>query len=294
MTEQLNLRLEDELLTELANIAKAEALDRAVVVRRILQQGVARWKTDNALSEYQAGAITLGRAAEDAGMRLREMMDLARDRGISQPYEAGLVQQQLGTIDILARSSRPLMAVSEPRAEYRTSLPDIAPRPGGALLVGINPAPASVAAGHYYQGKLGRRLWKRLAAAGLLEAPVPGREDEAFREAGHGLTDLVKRPTRAAGELNRAELEDGVESLAGKVRQWRPGLIVLPFKQVAKIIFPGVELRPGLGPEFAGAPMFLLSGPYAPKADAEAVDRALAQAVARLPASDGVEETDAD
>ncbi|MBV8564647.1 MAG: hypothetical protein JO273_04225 [Methylobacteriaceae bacterium] len=36
-------------------------------------------------------------------------------------------------------------------------------RPGlKAVFVGINPSRVSVDAGHYYQGKLGRRFWDRL------------------------------------------------------------------------------------------------------------------------------------
>jgi hypothetical protein len=36
-------------------------------------------------------------------------------------------------------------------------------RPGlRAICVGINPSPVSVAAGHYYQGQIGRRFWQRL------------------------------------------------------------------------------------------------------------------------------------
>lgn len=42
-------------------------------------------------------------------------------------------------------------------------------RPGlRAVCVGINPSPVSVAAGHYYQGRLGRLFFSRLYEAGVL------------------------------------------------------------------------------------------------------------------------------
>jgi hypothetical protein len=45
------------------------------------------------------------------------------------------------------------------RGRSVTTLEDLL-RPGLlAVVVGINPAPASVATGHYYQGRAGRRLW---------------------------------------------------------------------------------------------------------------------------------------
>ena len=96
------------------------------------------------------------------------------------------------------------------------TLPDFPPKPGGALLAGINPAPASVARGHYYQGKLGLRLWKRLESVGLLVGAVPGQEDEAFVAAGHGLTDLVKRVTYGMG----IKPCGGCEKRAAALNRW--------------------------------------------------------------------------
>ena len=40
-----------------------------------------------------------------------------------------------------------------------------------AMIVGLNPAPASVEVGHYYQGRSGQRQLLRLADAGLFEGP---------------------------------------------------------------------------------------------------------------------------
>ncbi len=149
------------------------------------------------------------------------------------------------------------------------TLPDYPCRPGGVLLVGINPAPVSVAAGHYYQGALGRRLWARLARVGLLEDAQRGREDEAFVAAGNGLTDLVKRPTTTATEVASEELHEGGEALRKKVREWRPRLILFAFRPPAEALL-GPSVRPGVGPLFAGAATFLLSAPYTRRAEAEA------------------------
>jgi double-stranded uracil-DNA glycosylase len=114
-----------------------------------------------------------------------------------------------------------------------STLPDIPCRPGGVLLVGINPAPPSVAAGHNYQGRHGRRLWKRLERIGLLRDADVGLEDEAFARAGHGLTDLVKRPTASAAELSAQELADGRRGLQEKIRRWEPGLLLFAYRPPA-------------------------------------------------------------
>lgn len=144
--------------------------------------------------------------------------------------------------------------------------------PGGILVVGINPAPVSVARGHYYQGKLGSRLWKRLESLGLLTDPVPGHEDEAFVRAGHGLTDVVKRVTRSAAELDAAELRAGAQLLRGKLREWRPRLVLFAFKQAAVAALGSRAVKAGPCGEIEGVPAFLLSGPYARVEDARAID----------------------
>ena len=75
-----------------------------------------------------------------------------------------------------------------------------------AVFVGINPAPVSVAAGHFYQGRLGKRFWTRLQRYGLLSDLPPDREDEAAFVQGFGFADLVRRPTASAKELSANEL----------------------------------------------------------------------------------------
>src|SRR3954447_20685102 len=78
-------------------------------------------------------------------------------------------------------------------------------RPGlRAVCVGINPAPPSVRAGHYYQGRLGKGMWTRLRRAGLV-VPSTGWEDDAAFESGVGFTDIVKRPTPSAADVQPHE-----------------------------------------------------------------------------------------
>ena len=162
------------------------------------------------------------------------------------------------------------------------TLPDIACEPGGVLLIGINPAPDSVAAGHYYQGRHGRRLWVRLERLGLLEASDPGREDDAFQRAGNGLTDLVKRPSRSAADLSRDELAGGLDALRKKVRAWMPGLILFAYRPPAEALLADKAIEPGRGPDFDGVPTFLLTSPYAPRESTDQVDRQLRALLSRL------------
>lgn len=137
-------------------------------------------------------------------------------------------------------------------------------RPGlRAVCVGINPSPVSVAAGHYYQGRIGRRFWQRLQQAGAIEATRSGREDDAAFLAGIGFTDIVKRPTARADAISAAEFEHGRELLVEKLRRHRSALLIFTFKKTATTLlgpFKGHGHRPEL--EFAGAQVFVMPGPY--------------------------------
>jgi hypothetical protein len=102
------------------------------------------------------------------------------------------------------------------------TLADLPPERGGLLFVGLNPSPVSVTAGHYHQGTLGRRFWSRLGQAGILPPGAPAESaDDALVAAGHGITDLLKRPT-ARDTASDADLTAGVGPLWQKIAIWRP------------------------------------------------------------------------
>ncbi len=254
-TEQTNIRLDADLVAALERVARAEGIDRPAAIKRLLELSLREWEITHALDRYRGGEISLGRASEESGLSEWEVLDEIKNRGIAYPLTTDEVHERLGST--LGKAEQ--------------SLPDIPPNRGGVLLVGINPAPDSVAAGHYYQGRVGHRLWRRLERVGLLRDAVAGSEDEAFARAGHGLTDLVKRPTRTPKELRSEELEVGVDRLRGRVREWKPRLVLFAFKEAA-VRCLGRDIVPGRGPEFEGVPTFLLTGPYAPSADAAQVD----------------------
>jgi TDG/mug DNA glycosylase family protein len=155
-------------------------------------------------------------------------------------------------------------------------------RPGlRAVIVGFNPSPVSVAAGHYYQGRLGRLFLRRLAAAGVIPPAPAGREDDVAFAAGIGFTDLVKRPTPRAGGVRRDEIAHGGERLEAKLAELRPGLVIFTFKATARALFgpfEGSGFVPGLAVGETEA--FVMPGPYSP---AGPRDAALALLAARIP-----------
>ena len=111
------------------------------------------------------------------------------------------------------------------------------PQPLRAVIVGINPAPPSVTAGHYYQGRMGRYALTRLVDVGVLPRPAPGQHlDDAAAAAGIGFTDLVRRPTRSAKDLSAQELREGADRLRQEIRDRHPGLILAVFAPPVKAL----------------------------------------------------------
>jgi len=112
------------------------------------------------------------------------------------------------------------------------TLADILPERGElrALFIGKTPSPASVAVGHYFEGKMGKGLWKRLGEAGILSASPDGYPDDALLGEGFGVTDLCKVPRPFGDEPGRSEYEAGWERVTAIVSQLRPRILVFVYK----------------------------------------------------------------
>ncbi len=166
------------------------------------------------------------------------------------------------------------------------TLSDLPPMRDRLLFVGLNPSPVSVAAGHYHQGRLGRTFWRRLIAAGILPPDTAiEAADDALVSAGHGITDLIKRPTER-DVASAGALTEGVGPLWQKVSLWRPAAIVFIYKRAAEIAAGrALAERWGRleGVALAGRPCFLMPGPYAPHADVEQGVNLLRNLLAALP-----------
>jgi TDG/mug DNA glycosylase family protein len=170
------------------------------------------------------------------------------------------------------------------------TLADLPPLRDRLLFVGLNPSPASVAPGHYHQGKLGRTFWRRLMTATVIPPGTPiETADDALVAAGHGITDLLKVPT-ARDEASDAALTAGVGPLWQKVSIWRPAAVVFIYKRAATICAfrPVVEPWGQLpGVALAGRPCFLMPGPYAPVEQVDEGLNLLRNLAASLPAEKG-------
>src|ERR1700683_281837 len=122
--------------------------------------------------------------------------------------------------------------VSVGEEEFLT-LRDILPATPGllALFVAKTPAPPSVEAGHYFQGRQGTSFWSSLKKYGLLR-PMTGFEDDVLLEHGFGLTDIVKKPREFDNEPSPQEYKEGLPRILELIRIHRPKVVVFVYKGV--------------------------------------------------------------
>ena len=83
---QINIRVSEEIASELDTLAVQENLSRPELVRQILLEGIERRKQALALRLYREGKVSKSRAAQIAGVSLWEMMELIDQARQSHPY----------------------------------------------------------------------------------------------------------------------------------------------------------------------------------------------------------------
>lgn len=82
----LSVRMKKETLDELDRIAELLGIDRATIVRKIIDNGIEKQKIEVALDLYQKGD-TLERAANITGASLWDLFDEMKNRGITSKFD---------------------------------------------------------------------------------------------------------------------------------------------------------------------------------------------------------------
>ena len=92
---QLNLRVPENIVQELDEIASKEQIDRTALARKMFTEAIQRWKVDDAIAACIRGDITKARAAELASMSVYDIMDEVRRRGAPPSYTLDELRQDL-------------------------------------------------------------------------------------------------------------------------------------------------------------------------------------------------------
>ena len=78
----LAVRVPAELEKEILEVTKKEKLDKATVVRNLLETGITEWRKQTAIELLQKGKVTFAKAADIAKLSLWEFADLVKQRNI--------------------------------------------------------------------------------------------------------------------------------------------------------------------------------------------------------------------
>jgi len=78
----LAVRIPAKIEKDIKEIVEEENLDKATVVRNLLELGVAEWRKQMALDLLQKGKVTFTKAAQIAKLSLWEFADLSKQRNI--------------------------------------------------------------------------------------------------------------------------------------------------------------------------------------------------------------------
>lgn len=237
--QQVNLRLERELVEQLDDLAKTEHVDRTEIARRILETGVAEARVDRAVRDYGAGRLTAWRAARDAGISLYEMLDRIRERGIPYELDPEVLERFGGAPRRVRVAERTASYGSIPysKAGIDELRSRFKPKRVKTLFVGeSSPAQGT----HFYRANSNLYRATRAAyAAALGDAAVPTTDAflRFFADQGAWLVDLADRPVnRLANSDRRKAIEAGVPLLAELITAERPKQVVVVKRDIADAV----------------------------------------------------------
>lgn len=135
------------------------------------------------------------------------------------------------------------------------------------LFVGINPGLWTAATGTHFAHP-GNRFYPALSRAGIIRHPIdPGAgmtdgDRDHLRELGIGITNLVRRATVRADELDAEELRAGGERLRSLVVETRPRVVAIAGITAFRQAFADRKAVVGRQPQdLAGAELWVVPNP---------------------------------
>ncbi|MBU6998367.1 MAG: UPF0175 family protein [Theionarchaea archaeon] len=93
MQKPLSIRPTEEIEKKLERLLKIEKMEKSDLIRKLLDIGANEELKKCVLELFRGKKVTLARAAEIAGVSVRDMMDLIRDNGLSLHITAEDIQR---------------------------------------------------------------------------------------------------------------------------------------------------------------------------------------------------------
>ncbi len=85
--DKISIILPEELKEEIDKLRELRHEDQSTFIRKLLWKSIAQEKLEYALKQYLADKISLGKAAELAGLSIWEILDELKGRNITLDYK---------------------------------------------------------------------------------------------------------------------------------------------------------------------------------------------------------------
>ena len=96
--DKISIILPDDLKKEIDNLRDLNREDQSSFIRKLLWKSVIQEKLEIALKEYINNKISLGKAAENAGISIWEMLDELKRRNITLNYKISEAELEIEKI----------------------------------------------------------------------------------------------------------------------------------------------------------------------------------------------------
>lgn len=95
MGDKISFVIPEELKKEIDNLKELYKEEQSSLIRRLLWRSINEEKTDFAIKEYLNEKISMGKAAEIAGISIWEMLDELKKRNITLKYKISEAQCEI-------------------------------------------------------------------------------------------------------------------------------------------------------------------------------------------------------
>lgn len=95
-TVTLSARVEEEEARRIDQLAAELGLDRGALLRQMIRRGLREIVSQTALDAYRRGEVTLSRAAEIAGISLRDILLRLSEESLELNYDLAELERDIG------------------------------------------------------------------------------------------------------------------------------------------------------------------------------------------------------
>jgi len=91
----VTVRVPDDVLEKIEEIAKKEGRERSEVIRELIRIGLRDKLIEEALRMYKEGKVSMWKAAKIAGLSLWELIEILKEKGIEIQYSIRDLEEDL-------------------------------------------------------------------------------------------------------------------------------------------------------------------------------------------------------